>query len=85
MELPTAVSTGGIAKRARLPRGLPTWDHSQYQLDCYDARITMSLVGMEWWPGTQTAYPSFPAGRRPVVMCALRWLLVRQCQEHFGS
>jgi hypothetical protein len=43
MELATAVSTGGIAKRARLPRGLPTWDHSQYQLDCYDARITMSL------------------------------------------
>jgi hypothetical protein len=49
MELATAVSTGGIAKRARLPRGLPTWDHSQYQLDCYDARITMSLVGMGWW------------------------------------
>jgi hypothetical protein len=27
-------------------RGLLIWDHGQYQFDCYDACITMSLVGM---------------------------------------
>ena len=60
---------GGIAERARFPRGLPTSDHNQYQFDCFDACITMSLVGMEWWRGASLS--QCHALYTPPVPCTL--------------